>query len=529
MNKPDLWNRYQQYLCHAKSIGLTLDVSRMNFEDSLFQTMNEPISRALEAMGKLEQGGIANPDENRTVGHYWLRAPDLAPQEQISTEIKQTIASIKTFAAELHEGAIKPQKGDEFFVVLVIGIGGSALGPQLICDALGTNHDPMIVRFLDNSDPDGVLRVLAELDETLAQALTVVISKSGGTKETRNTMMEVAHAYQQAGLDFARHAVAITAAGSLLDKKAIKEKWLKTFPIWDFVGGRTSITSAVGLLPAALLGVDVDQFLEGARDCDAVTRTTDIPTNPAAMLALMWFYAGNGCGNRSMVVMPYRDRLALLGRYLQQLIMESLGKEKDRDGQTVHQGLTVWGNKGSTDQHAYVQQLMEGPNDFFVQFIHVRGGLDESGVCVEKNLTSGDYLHAFFLGTREALEHKGRESITLVLDDLDARSLGALIALFERTVGLYAELINVNAYHQPAVEAGKNAAANVLDIQLQVLAHLHNHKGQSFSAETVATAIKKIDEVETVQHVLANLAASQQHQVKLVETDSLTPLTYQLN
>ena len=136
-----------------------------------------------------------------------------------------------------------------------------------------------------------------------------------------------------------------------------KEGWLRQFPMWDWVGGRTSELSPVGLLPAALQGIDITELIQGARHCDEVTRQPIVERNPAAQLSLMWFHAGNGKGEKELVVLPYKDRLELFSRYLQQLIMESLGKERDLAGNVVKQGLTVFGNKGSTDQHAYVQQL----------------------------------------------------------------------------------------------------------------------------------------------------------------------------
>src|SRR5262245_15643937 len=188
-------------------------------------------------------------------------------------------------------------------------------------------------------------------------------------------------------------------------------------------------------------------------------------------MTLVWHHATGGEGRKDMVVLPYKDRLLLFSRYLQQLIMESLGKRLDLQGRRVDQGLAVYGNKGSTDQHAYVQQLREGVPNFFVVFIRVlqSGG---SGLEIEQGETAGDYLHGFLLGTREALFENERESVTITVPRVDARTVGALIALFERAVGLYASLIGVNAYHQPGVEAGKKAAASVLALQAKVLSDL---------------------------------------------------------
>ncbi len=514
MNPRELWDRYQRYLCVSPDIGLQLDISRMAFDDAYLDGMAEPASRALAAMDRLERGEKANIDEDRMVGHYWLRAPELAPDEGIRAEIAQGIANVKEFADGVHTGRIKPEGEDGFYIVLVVGIGGSALGPQFVSDALGTADDPIIVRFLDNTDPDGIHRTLTELEDVLPQTLTVVVSKSGGTKETLNGMLEAAEAYRRAGLSFPRHAVAVTCEGSALHNKAVDERWLRTFPMWDWVGGRTSVLSTVGLLPAALQGFDIDAMLSGARKCDAATRSENVLENPAVLLALMWHYAGEGRGTRNMVVLPYRDRLVLFSRYLQQLVMESLGKGRTRKGDAVCQGLTVYGNKGSTDQHAYVQQLRDGLNDFFVTFFNVLHDRDEPSINVDPGVTTGDYLSAFWQGTRAALYDNGRESITITLDELSARSVGALIALFERTVGLYAELIDVNAYDQPGVEAGKKAAGVVLDLQNSVLAHLREDAESSLTADQIASAVGEPDAVEDIHHLLEHAVANPDHGIR---------------
>lgn len=460
------WERFSKHLCTVDSLGLMLDVSGLRFTDAWLESMQPALTHAFDAMEALERGAIANPDEGRQVGHYWLRAPELAPAAEAAA-IRAALSLVKELTRSIHSGAVKGSKGARFTQVLLIGIGGSALGPQLAADALGTAHDAMALHFFDNTDPDGFDRVFARLGPRLAETLVVVISKSGGTKETRNGLLETQAAFNRAGLDFSKHAIAITQAGSQLDQTAAG--WLARVPMWDWVGGRTSQLSAVGLLPAALQGLDIDGLLEGARLADVATRTRSLSTNPAALLALMWHHATNGRGTKDLVVLPYKDRLLLLSRYLQQLVMESLGKEKDLSGATVHQGLSVYGNKGSTDQHAYVQQLRDGVPNFFVLFIEVLTDRAGASLEVEPGVTSGDYLLGFLLGTKAALAESGRESMTLTVPDVSARSVGALIALFERAVGLYASLINVNAYHQPGVEAGKKAATRVLELQQRVL------------------------------------------------------------
>src|SRR5437764_3981211 len=194
--------------------------------------------------------------------------------------------------------------------------------------------------------------------------------------------------------------------------------------MYDWVGGRTSELSAVGLLPAALQGLDIDGLLAGAAACDEATRTRDLTTNPAALMAAMWYHATGGKGKKDMVVLPYKDRLLLFSRYLQQLVMESLGKELDLKGDRVDQGIAVYGNKGSTDQHAYVQQLRDGVNNFFATFIRVLEDQDGPSQDVENGATPGDYLDGFLLGTRKALFENDRESITLTVRSVTPRTLG---------------------------------------------------------------------------------------------------------
>lgn len=505
MNATELWNRYKNYLCRVDSVGLSLDISRMTFDEGFFDRMEPAMQKAYAAMDALEKGAIANPDENRMVGHYWLRAAKLAPKPELSKEITDTLAAIKVFAADVHAGKIKPPAAAKFTQILSIGIGGSALGPEFVADALGdSSTDKMTIHFIDNTDPDGIARVLRALAGKLGETLVIVETKSGGTPETRNGMVITAAAYQAAGLDFARHAVAVTMAGSAMDQHATNEKWLARFPMFDWIGGRTSELSAVGLLPAALQGIDIDAMLAGAAAMDVATRAHDTRKNPAALLALMWHHATGGHGQKDMVVLPYKDRLLLFSRYLQQLVMESLGKRLDLDGKRVDQGISVYGNKGSTDQHAYVQQLRDGVNNFFITFIRV---LKDGGepIQVEPGVTAGDFLQGFLLGTREALFANDRQSMTITVNTVDAKTVGALIALFERAVGFYGSLVNVNAYHQPGVEAGKKAAAVVLELQGKVLAALTDAPQ---TAEQIAGKIGDPDAVETVCQLLEHLSAN---------------------
>jgi len=502
------WERFQKYYLTVDSLGIALDVSRMNFAEDFFSKMEAPMQKAFAACKELEAGAIANPDEGRMVGHYWLRNPALAPQPELTQAIEETLRRILDFSGKVHGGSVKGS-GGAFENLLVIGIGGSALGPQFVHQALGQpGKDKLDVYFFDNTDPDGIDLTLAKLAGKLGRTLAVVISKSGSTPETRNGMIEAQKAWKDAGLDFAKHAVAITGEGSKLDQTATADGWLERFPMWDWVGGRTSELAAVGLLPAALQGLDIEAILSGAKQMDEATRQTETLRNPAAMLALMWFHATGGKGEKDMVILPYKDRLMLFSKYLQQLVMESLGKEKDLDGKTVYQGIAVYGNKGSTDQHAYVQQLREGVNNFFATFIEVLRDREGDSVEVETGTTAGDYLHGFLLGTREALSENGRESITLTVPAVTPEIVGALIALYERAVTFYASLVNINAYHQPGVEAGKKAAASILELKRQIATHLSANAGTTFTPASLAEALGCAEKAEIVAKLLDHLAAN---------------------
>ena len=502
------WKKFQQRHWSDAKLGLALDYSRMDFQDRFLTRMEKGMNKAYAANKKLEAGAIANPTYNWMVGHYWLRAPQLAPKPELRKQINDAVALVKLFASEVHSGITRPPRAERFTQVLAIGIGGSALGPMFVSDALSEPlTDKLTVHFMDNTDPDGIQRTLRRLGAKLPETLVVVTSKSGSTPEPRNGLISVQAAFQAAGLDFARQAVVVTQENSKLDRLARSQNWLGRFPMWDWVGGRTSVTSAVGLLPAALQGFDIDALLQGAADCDAVTRKPETRENPSALLALMWHYATEGAGKKDMVILPYKDRLLLLGRYLQQLIMESLGKERDLDRKKVSQGITVYGNKGSTDQHAYIQQLREGVPNFFATFVRV---LEDGGsrVQVPPGVSAGDYLDGFLLGTRQALTENGRQSLTITIPRVDAYRLGVLIALFERAVTFYASLVNINAYDQPGVEAGKQAGSELLALQHLILAALPEKASQALTSEEVAAFVGAKDEVESVCLILEHLAAN---------------------
>ena len=293
---------------------------------------------------------------------------------------------------------------------------------------------------------------------------------------------------------------------SELDRLARSSNWLRTFEMAESIGGRTSVTSIVGHLPAALAGVNFRNFLQGACHMDKLTRTPYLSHNPAYMLAAVWYMAGNGKGDKNMAIVPYSDRLILMSRYLQQLVMESLGKELDLDGNVVHQGLNVFGNKGGTDAHAFIQQLNDGRNDFFITFIEVLR--DKARVDIAPGVGMGDYLHGFMTGLSNALRGKGRNVIEMRIDDVNEFNLGMLIAIYERAVAAYAELIHINAFHQPGVQAYKLASKNVIKLLTDLEEKLAALNGFSGTVSEFAVKLGLQDSEYEIDGILAKLAAN---------------------
>lgn len=511
------WENFKNTLFYSPETQLLLDWGGMGLDGAWLDSMKEKAQAALASMKRLDAGEVVNVDEGRMVGHYWLRAPELAPTEDLRQQIRSCTAKVKDFAARIHRGELRSASGKQFRNAVVVGIGGSSLGPVFVDQALAGPEDKIKLYFIDNTDPDGMDRVFAKIRPVLDETLVIVISKSGGTIETRNGMEEARAFYAAGGLEFAKYAVCVTGEGSKLYNTAREEGWMDIFPMWDWVGGRTSVMSAVGLVPLALKGIDIDGFLKGAADCDALNRRENFAENPALLLALSWYRCSGGQGGETMVVLPYKDSLELFAKYLQQLVMESLGKELDLDGKTVHQGLAVLGNKGSSDQHSYVQQLVAGPENIFVVFVQVLRDRQGSSVEVGEESSSGDYLNAFMLGTKQALESHGKRSLTLTVPQVDAYQVGQLIALFERAVGMYACLVNINAYHQPAVEFGKKAAGRLITMKNQAAALLREEK----TPMTAQELARRVDgEAEDLFRLLLHMAHNSE-EVKMTLADPI--------
>jgi glucose-6-phosphate isomerase len=414
------------------------------------------LGAALDALAALESGAIANPDEGRMVGHYWLRDPERAPTPELQQALRDCERSIAALETGNHD------------TLLWIGIGGSVLGPQLLHRALSSPADTIQVHFLDNVDPHGITRTLSQIDPS--RTLVVVVSKSGSTIETRCALAATETWWAQHSEPLAPHAIAITARGSVLDARVHSEGWRASLPIWDWVGGRVSVTGTVGQVLMQLCGWDREALLAGARDADSWGRSP-AEENPAAQIAGL-LHQQCAHGTHALVVQPYSDALSLLGRYLQQLLMESLGKELNRQGEPIGSGILVLGTKGSTDQHSLMQQVLDGSANALCCFVDL--ARRNPSLVDSQGRPLADHLFSMLEGTRTALRQRGRPSLLVQLPAADAHGLGLVIGLFERVVGIWAELLDINAYHQPAVESGKKAAGATLELLDRIEAMLTN-------------------------------------------------------
>ncbi len=504
--QPRIWiDRCHKYTYIDGESAFQVNFAGMNFADEELAALEKRFEDVHAEMQKIEIGEIKNPDENRKVTHFTDRSVYTGSEE---------FAEVEAFVEGIRSGAICGATGEKFEAAIINGIGGSALGPQLVQMAINGPYwnelsdaqrkGYLKIYFLDNTDTAGAADALTVCD--LAKTIVVNISKSGGTQETKNNMIDCMEAYKAAGIDFAKHACAITMKDSELDNLARSGNWLRVFEMAESIGGRTSVTSIVGHLPAALAGIDFRTFLKGACHMDCLTRVPQFTHNPAYMLSAMWYLAGKGKGDKNMVIVPYSDRLILMSRYLQQLVMESLGKELDLDGNTVHQGLNVFGNKGGTDAHAFIQQLNDGRNDFFITFVEVLR--DSARVDIAPGIGMGDYLHGFMTGLSNALRGKGRDVIEMRIDDVNEFNLGMLIAIYERAVAAYAELIHINAFHQPGVQAYKLASKGVIKLLGNLEKALSGMIGFSGTVSEFALKLNMPDSEYEIDGILAKLSAN---------------------
>ncbi len=365
---------------------------------------------------------------------------------------------------------------DEFEAFVVLGIGGSALGPMAVQRAINHPFYNELTRekrngfpkfyVCDNVDPEGLVYLFDTIDVT--KTLFNVISKSGSTSETMSQYMIIRDILEEKlGKDEAKkHIVATTDAvgGNLI--KIAKQDGNKIFIIPSGVGGRFSELTPVGLLPAAMCGVDIEQMLAGAAFMDELCSSDDVTKNPAYMYAVL-HYLGMAKGKNIGVIMPYADSLKYVAAWYSQLWAESLGKKYDNDGKTVNVGPTPVGALGVTDQHSQVQLYTEGPFDKMIVLI----GVDEYRETITIPKIFADIPSIGFLGgatqnkliqveqlaTEYALTVSGKMNMTITLPKVNEFTIGQLLYMFEVATGFAGELMNINAFDQPGVEEGKNA------------------------------------------------------------------------
>ena len=388
----------------------------------------------------------------------WLQWMNLGYNEETVWYVKEYAAMVK----------------GRFENILVLGIGGSALGGMAVCEALLKPYWNMLsseqrdnmprIFFLDNIDPDQISGLLDSID--LTKTLVNVITKSGSTAETMSQFMIVKDRLEkEMGDQYRQNIVATTDRSTGFLRQIAGEEGYKTFVVPDEVGGRFSVFSAVGLLPFALVGLDVDSIVQGVKDMDLALKNTDINENIAAQNALIHYLMDVKKGKNLSVMMPYSSRLKYVSDWYVQLWAESLGKEYNRNGERVNVGPTPIKALGATDQHSQIQLYNEGPNNKVVTFIRV-GEFDTTveipkifeytGIGYLGGKTINDLINAEADATKVALTDYQRPNVTITLSNVNAYSLGQLLYMLEVQTAIAGELYNIDTFNQPGVEQAKN-------------------------------------------------------------------------
>ena len=430
---------------------------------------------------ELCNGEIINTGEKRMVLHHLTRgqlgkdvfADGVNKREFYLNEVKK----IADFANKVHSGEIANGNGEKFTTVVQVGIGGSDLGPRAMYLALENwakvnGKFKMEAKFISNVDPDDASAVLASVD--VAHSLFIIVSKSGTTLETLTNQSFVMDALEKAGLDSAKHLIAVTSETSPLAKS---DAFLQAFFMDDYIGGRYSSTSGVGGAVLSLaFGPDVfAEFLKGAAEEDALCKEADILKNPALLDALIGVYERNVLGFESTAILPYSQALNRFPAHLQQLDMESNGKSVNRFGEKVayQTGPVIFGEPGTNGQHSFYQMLHQGTAIVPLQFIGFKNNQRGQDVVI-KGSTSQEKLNAnvaaqivaFALGKDHENPNKSfageRPSSIIIGESVNPATLGALLAHFENKIMFQGFLWNVNSFDQEGVQLGKVLATRVL-------------------------------------------------------------------
>ena len=388
----------------------------------------------------------------------WLQWMNLGYNEE-------TVWYVKEFASMV-EG--------RFDNILVLGIGGSALGGLAVTEALlkpywnlltpeQRNGFPRIF-FLDNIDPDAMNGLLDILD--LKKTLVNVITKSGSTAETMSQYMIIKDRLErELGDNYRRNIVATTDKKVGVLRQLADQEGYKTFVVPDDVGGRFSVFSAVGLVPFALVGLDIDQIMNGIKDMDLALKNTNIHQNIAAQGALVQYLLDTRKGKNISVMMPYSSKLKYVSDWFVQLWAESLGKEFNNNGERINNGPTPLKALGATDQHSQIQLYNEGPNNKVITFIRVENFdttleipkiLEYTGIGYLGGKTINDLINAEADSTRVALADYSRPTMTISLERIDEYNIAQLLYMLEVQTAIAGELYNIDTFSQPGVEQAKN-------------------------------------------------------------------------
>ncbi|MBP6001090.1 MAG: glucose-6-phosphate isomerase [Flavobacterium sp.] len=445
-----------------------------------------------EAISKYFEGELINQTENRAVLHTALRAKENATVfvdgTNVMPEIYAVKNKIKQFSNEIIAGQRKGYTGKPFTDVVNIGIGGSDLGPAMIVEALQYYKNPLNVHFVSNVDGDHVNEILKKVNPETT--LFVIVSKTFTTQETLSNAETIRSWFLQSATqdDVAKHFVAVSTNIQKVTEFGINPD--NIFPMWDWVGGRFSLWSAVGLSISLAVGFDhFDQLLEGAHEMDEHFKNESFENNIPVVLALLSIWYNNFFGAESEALIPYTQYLQKLAPYLQQGIMESNGKSIGRDGKPVNYqtGTIIWGEPGTNSQHAFFQLIHQGtkliPTDFigykealygnkdhhdklmsnfFAQTEALLMGKTETQVKAEfQKQGISEEKAAFLLPFKVFAGNKPTN--TLLIDKLTPASLGALVALYEHKIFVQGVIWNIFSYDQWGVELGKQLASSILN------------------------------------------------------------------
>ena len=439
-----------------------------------------------DAIGKYFGGDLINNTEKRAVLHTALRAPENSVVNVDGKNVMPEVAAVKhkmkQFSEEVIAGKRKGFTGKAFTDVVDIGIGGSDLGPAMVTEALKFYKNHLNVHFISNVDGDHVLETIKHLNPETT--LIVIVSKTFTTLETLSNALTVKEWFLKAGSekDIAKHFVAVSTNLQEIDKFGIDPD--NVFPMWDWVGGRFSLWSAVGLSIALSVGYDnFEKLLKGAHAMDEHFRTAPFEKNIPVVLALLSVWYNNFYGAESQAIIPYTQYLHRFAAYLQQGIMESNGKQTDRDGNAIpyQTGVIIWGEPGTNSQHAFFQLIHQGtkliPTDF-IGFKHsLHGNADHHNKLMANFFAQTE---ALLKGKTEAEVRKemgdkvnealvpfkvftgNRPTTSFLIDKLTAESLGSLIAMYEHKIFVEGVIWNIYSYDQWGVELGKQLASKIL-------------------------------------------------------------------